>query len=327
MLVPERPFRATAGLSASMNNATSETAAALTRRAALAGLAAGAALGAPAVLRAAPPRIVTVGGGVTETVFALGRGRDVVATDAASLYPRVAAGTPKLAYAKGLDAESLLARRPDIVLVADEAGPRAALDEIAASGVRYLRLPEARAMADLPSGVRSIAQAIGEPARGEVLADAMAADLAAVAEGLRGVATRRRALVLLGRPDARMLLTAGRGSPAGLALGLAGADNAAERISGWSWISPADAEGLDPEVVVALASEPMSPERVLAAPAVRDTPAGREGRVAVVDAQAFTGFGPRAAHAIHAAASRIYPEARLAPLPARRWGEIETAAL
>lgn len=124
-----------------------------------------------------------------------------------------------------------------------------------------------------------------------------------------------------------MLLTSGHGSSAAIALGFAGADNAAEQIAGWSWIAPAAAGELDPEVIVALVSEPMSPERVLAAPAVRNTTAGRDGRVAIVDAQAFTGFGPRAAHAIHAAASRIYPEARLADLPARRWGEIETAAL
>lgn len=301
---------------------------ALTRRSTILGLAAGAALAAPSLARAAQPRIVAIGGGVTETVFALGRGRDVVATDSGSLYPLAAAALPKLSYQKGLAAREALERRPDIVLVADEAGPKAALDEIAASGAAYLRLPEARSAGDVVAGVRMIAEAIGERARGEALADALAADLALVGEGLRGVTTRRRALVLLGSPDADMLIAAGRGSPAAIALGFAGADNAAEHISGWSWIAPPSVRALDAEAVVTLCSgAPPTLERVLAAPAVRDTAAGRDGRVATVDSLAFTGFGPRTAHALHAAASRIYPEARFAPLPARRWSEAETASL
>lgn len=300
----------------------------MTRRSAFAGLAAaGVALAAPSVLRAASPRIVTVGSGVTETVFALGRGRDVIAADAASLHSLGAAALPKFSYPKGLSAGEVLGHRPDIVLVADEAGPKAALDEVAAAGVRYLRLPEPRRIDDIAAGVRLIAEAIGEPTRGDALADALASDLALVGDGMREVTIRRRALVLLGSPDANMLIAAGRGSPAAIALGFAGAENAAERIEGWSWIAPSAAQKLDPEAVVALSSEPLSPARVLAAPVVRNTAAARDRRVAAVDAAAFTGFGPRAAHAIHAVASKIYPETRFAPLPARPWMEAETAAL
>ena len=85
-----------------MNHATTTKGVAMTRRSAVAGLApAGAALAAPSIARGADPRIVTVGGGVTETVFALGRGRDVVATDAASLHPLGAAALPRCRAAEG----------------------------------------------------------------------------------------------------------------------------------------------------------------------------------------------------------------------------------
>lgn len=288
----------------------------------------GGALVVPSLARSAAPRVVTIGGGVTETVFALGRGADVAGADAASLYPAAAEALPKLSYPKALTAEALLRLRPDILLVTDEAGPKSALDAAAEAGATLVRLPEVRRVDDIPAGVRLIAEAIGERARGAAMADAMSDDLARIGADLAGVGPRRRALALLGAPDANVLIAAGRGSTAGFALAFAGADNAAETISGWSWITPDDARKLDPDAVVTLSGDgPVSLERALAAPCMRDTSAARARRVAMVDALAFGGFGPRAAHAIHAVASRIYPEARLSPLPARRWAPLETAAL
>lgn len=297
------------------------------RRFVCAGLAATAAvLQAPAIARAAAPRIVTIGCGVTETVFALGRGGDVVATDAASFLAE-ATGLPKLNYPKGLSAAEVLALRPDVVLVADEAGPKAALDEIAASGARYLRLPEPQRAADVPAGLRLIAEAIGESRGGAALADWTAAGLACVEEGLRGVSSRRRAVALLGAPDAYRLIVGGRGSPAGIALGFAGAENAAEAIAGWSWIAPEAVRDLDPEAVVSLSSDEPAPlSRVLAAPGLAATAACRHERVALVETAAFAGFGPRTAQAVHAVASRIYPEIAFAPPPERRWPAVRTAA-
>lgn len=305
-----------------MLDATTQTVG-LDRRSMLLGLTAASVLAAPMQAKSAAPRILTIGSGVTETVFALGRGRDVVATDATSVYPAAAAALPKITYPKMLAAEQVLAHRPDIVLVADEAGPRAAFDALSASGVRFVRLPEARTRTDIVAGIRLIAWAIGETANGEAMAQAMAEDLAAIGEGLRHVGVRRRAIALLGSTDAYRLIVAGRGSPAGIALGFAGAENVADGISGWSWLAPTDARDLAPEVVVSISkSATVSLERVLASPSLRDTPAGRDRRVAMIEELPFTGFGPRSAHAIHAVASQIYPETRFPPLPSRRWAEV-----
>lgn len=311
-----------------MTSAAATRGLSLTRRSALFGIAAaGGVLAAPSVLRGEAPRIVTIGSGVTETVFALGRGHDVVAVDAASLYPRAAARLPKVSYPKLLSAEEVRLSRPDIVLVADEAGPAGALGEIA-RGSAFLRLPEARRPDDVAAGLRLIATALGEQARGEALADLVSADFAAVDDGLRAVTTRRRALVLLGAPDGRMLIAAGRGSPAAIALGFAGAENAAATVSGWTWMAPAAARDLDPDAFVALSgASAASPETVLAAPVARGTSAGRDRRVAVVDGSAFTGFGPRSGLAVRQVASRIYPEANFSPAPSRLSSEPEIAGL
>src|SRR5690606_33392795 len=77
----------------------------------------------------AAERIVTLGGDVTEIVFALGAGAAVVATDVSSVHPAAAAALPKLGYQRTLSAEGVLAQAPTLTLASDEAGPPPVLDQ------------------------------------------------------------------------------------------------------------------------------------------------------------------------------------------------------
>jgi hypothetical protein len=65
---------------------------------------------------ARPARIVTIGGPVTEAVFALGAGGRVIAVDVTSTYPAAVAALPKVGYQRALSAEGLLALDPELVV-------------------------------------------------------------------------------------------------------------------------------------------------------------------------------------------------------------------
>ncbi|WP_137920410.1 ABC transporter substrate-binding protein [Hydrogenophaga sp. 2FB] len=110
----------------------------LTRRRALQGLSAMAVAGSPLVLMAATgaPRLITVGGGITEVVYALGAQDQLVGTDTTSLYPAAALATPKVGYMRQLSAEGLLALRPDALIAGTDAGPPVVLDQLRSAGVR-----------------------------------------------------------------------------------------------------------------------------------------------------------------------------------------------
>lgn len=70
----------------------------------------------PAYVSAAPQRIVSLTPHITEMLYAIGAGAQVVATDQTSDYPDEVKKLPKVANYQSLNSESLLAVKPDLVV-------------------------------------------------------------------------------------------------------------------------------------------------------------------------------------------------------------------
>lgn len=69
-------------------------------------------------------RIVSVGGAVTEILYALGLEQRVIAVDTTSLYPpRALAEKPNVGYMRQLSPEGVLALGPSLILAAEGSGP------------------------------------------------------------------------------------------------------------------------------------------------------------------------------------------------------------
>lgn len=81
-------------------------------------------------------RIISLGGGNTEVVYALGAEHMLVGTDTTSLYPQAAQTTAKVGYLRSLSAEGLLALRPTALVASSDAGPPVVLDQLRSAGVR-----------------------------------------------------------------------------------------------------------------------------------------------------------------------------------------------
>ena len=80
-------------------------------------------------------RIISAGGSITEILFALGLGGNLVGVDTSSLYPEEAIKLPKVGYFRSMGAEGLMSLRPDIIIAAKGAGPSAALKQVSMLGV------------------------------------------------------------------------------------------------------------------------------------------------------------------------------------------------
>ncbi|PTT76963.1 hemin ABC transporter substrate-binding protein, partial [Pelomonas sp. HMWF004] len=84
----------------------------------------------------ARPRVVSVGGAVTETVFLLSAQSQLVGVDTTSLFPVDATRLPQVGYARALAAEGVLALAPQLLLASGEAGPPHVLAQLRRAGVR-----------------------------------------------------------------------------------------------------------------------------------------------------------------------------------------------
>lgn len=245
-------------------------------------------------------RIVTLGGSVTETVFALGFGDQVVAVDGSSLYPAEVTDLPQVGYYRTLSVEGLLSLRPDLVIGAAASGPTSVLQMIQSAGVRVERIDDAYDPEQSPANIERIAGILGVPERGAELAARVRADFERVASLRTGIGPGVSAVFVWSRGGPG-LQVAGSETNAHTMLELAGIRNAAAELRGYQ---PFDAEAMllaNPDVLIvpAATAEGLGGlDALLRMPGVAPTTAARTGHVVVVDLLAFIGFGPRAGEAL-----------------------------
>ncbi|WP_368938115.1 ABC transporter substrate-binding protein, partial [Morganella morganii] len=92
--------------------------------------------------------IITLGGDVTEIVFALGAGDRVIARDTTSEHPPQVTQLPDVGYLRLLNAEGLLSLQPSLILASELAYPSAVLSQISAAGIPVVTVSAA---AELPA--------------------------------------------------------------------------------------------------------------------------------------------------------------------------------
>jgi iron complex transport system substrate-binding protein len=243
----------------------------------------------------------------------------LVGSDLTSLYPRAAAALPKTGYLRALGAEGILSLRPELILASADAGPPAALAQVAAAGVRIVTLAEAHTEEAALTRVAQVGAALGREAQADAMLAAMRADLNQARADVAGAA---------GRPRVLFLLSAGRGAPSA-----AGADTAAEAmialaggvnaVQGFRSYKPLSAEAAllaAPDVIVTTTDTLRGiggEAGLLALPGL----GAARARVLAFDALYLLGFGPRLAHATRDLAAALHPYSAIRPLPARPWAE------
>ena len=261
----------------------------------------------------AAERIVSIGGSITEILFALGAGDRVIAVDTTSLYPDAAPKLPQVGYLRSLAAEPIIALRPTLIVADGDAGPPAVIKQIREAGIRLEVTPKDPSLANVYEKIRIVAALVGQEAKGQAMTGAIQRDLRALAKAVAAVPERPRVL---------FLLSVGRGSPlaggndthADTIISLAGAVNAAAGFTGYKPVPPEGVVAARPDVILvvdrtvaALGGE----AAILARSEIAATPAGRAKRIVAMDGLLLLGFGPRTATAAQELAKRLHPGLRI----------------
>lgn len=247
---------------------------------------------------AAPERIVSLGGDVTEIIFALGKGDAVAAVDLTSMYPEAATKLPKVGYVRALSAEGILAMKPDLILASGDAGPAETLEQLQNAGIPIVTLPKDHSLAGIQNKIVSVADALGVKTEGEKLAASFDAERQD-AEKAAKAGTPVDAVYIMARSDGA-LIGAGKGTAADAMLAAAGLHNVLEEANGYKPVSGESLVEAAPAIIV-------TGERTIQAcggldkfkqnPALAPTPAVKGDHVLVFDDMYLLGLGPRAAKA------------------------------
>jgi iron complex transport system substrate-binding protein len=257
----------------------------------------------------AADRIVSVGGALTEIVYALGAGAELVGADTTSLYPAAARDLPRVGYMRQLSAEGLLSLAPTLLLITEEAGPPAVLRQIEATGLKTVLLPGGHQPGAVRTRIEGVAKAVGQEARGQALARQVDDDVARITQALKG-AREPRVLFLLSTSGGGAPLASGRNTAADTLIALSGGINAVAGYEGYKPLTPESALTFDPDYIL-IPTHSMDAlgglKAISAIPGLKDTRAVRENRIVAMDMLTMLGFGPRIAVAMRQLAGALHP--------------------
>jgi iron complex transport system substrate-binding protein len=185
---------------------------------ALAGLAAAAQSPAPR-----PTRIVSTSPSITETLFALGLGGQVVGVSTYCRYPPEATRLPRVGSFLKPDAEAIARLKPDLVVV--HAGPHTVPQQLAALRIATVTVDRGT-LASVYSSIRTIGHAAGVDGRAGELVAALERRLDASRAAAKARAAGR-VLIVVGRQPGTLtdLIAVGPGSFLHDLIGAAGGVN------------------------------------------------------------------------------------------------------
>lgn len=175
-----------------------------------------------------PTRIVSLSPATTEILFALGLGDRVAGVTSFCDHPAEAKNRAKVGGMSNPSLEAIMELKPDLVVMTTDGNPREAEQRLRTMHIRTYIWTE-RTLADLPSGIRRMAAALGAVEAGEQLANSLERRLRSFGNRVAGDGVRRKALYIVW-PEP--LLVAGRGTAIHDALTLLGFENIAASASG-----------------------------------------------------------------------------------------------
>lgn len=254
-------------------------------------------------------RIVSAGGSVTETLFALGLGPRIVAVDTTSSFPPEVTKLPRVGYLRRLSGEGILSLAPTLVIATHDAGPQSVLDQLRRAGVAIELVNGSPGLAAAYERVRQVGQAVARAQEASRIVARMRSEVQQVAEAVASVARRPSVLFVYAR-GAGTAHVAGRGTSAQTLVELSGGRNAVEAFEGYRPLTSEAVVEADPDYLLlpqaGLASL-KGVDGLLAQPGIAHTRAGRGRRVIAIDDSRLLGFGPRVASAARELARKLHP--------------------
>ncbi|PUA17908.1 hemin ABC transporter substrate-binding protein [Glaciimonas sp. PCH181] len=274
---------------------------------------------AQAMKSSQPRRVAVAGGAITEIVYALNAEAMLVGADTTSTYPAAAQALAKIGYQRALSAEGVLSLHPDLLLTSAEAGPPAALTQIAAAGVKVVRLGIHHDVQVVRDRILGTATALNLSPRGDKLLQRFDADwqtaLAAVAGHRRANGKPPRVMFILNNSGTQAMV-AGRDTAADAMIRYAGAINALggeDGRGGFTGYKPLTAESavLAAPDVLMLTSEGLAAiggiNNLISTPGIAITSAAKNRRVvADMDSLLLLGFGPRMPEALTKLSAQLH---------------------
>ena len=252
-------------------------------------------------------RIVSVGGSLTEIVYALGAENMLAGRDQTSVYPEAVKRLADVGYMRQLAPEGVLSVNPTGILLLEGSGPQDTLDVLKKASVPMIVVPETFTGESVIRKIEIVGKALGLEDKAQTLAAEISSDIEAAEKAAAGHDPRKRVLFVLSAPGGR-LMASGTGTAADGMIKLAGGENVISEYHGYKQLTDEAVEKTAPDMILIMdtGADGMTPESLMKNPVIAATPAGRNGNIVSMEASYLLGFGPRTGAAIRELSAKLY---------------------
>jgi iron complex transport system substrate-binding protein len=249
-------------------------------------------------------RIVSLAPSVTETLFAVGAGEEVVGVSELSDFPPEARQRDRVGSYLKPNVEAVIAQRPDVVIAVPTPGNREAVESLVDLGVRVVVVDEGPTLDDIYVSIDKIAAEAGRRASGRELVARLRDQVDTVRRRVASL-PRVRALMIVGEDP---LIAVGDRNLLDELLGFAGGKNVAAGLGRWPRLSVEFLIKSAPEVII---DSSMGDEADREASLYGSLGLGgaSRGRVRRIRIDEVLRPGPRVAQGLEVLARLIHPEA------------------
>lgn len=235
-------------------------------------------------------KIVTLSGGITEIVSALGHEKEIVGTDVTSTYPETLKATAKdLGHVRSMTIEPIMALNPTLILGSDKDINPELLGKINSSGIKAEIFKQEYSVEGTKKLIEQVAKAVGNTDY-QKLNDKIDTDL----KQIQPIAKKPKVLFIYARGN--MLMVSGKNTPMAALINLAGGENAVTDFEDFKPLTPEAVVKANPDVLFFFTTGLQGAggnEGALKMPGVAQTNAGKNKKIIAMDGGLVSGFGPR----------------------------------
>lgn len=261
-------------------------------------------------------RIVCLSKHLTEMVFVLGKGHELVAVDLSSTFPDSAKLLKTVGYHRALNAEGIIAMTPDLVIHSNDIGPEHVVAQINKAGLNIKTFGGANTIDSAKLLLKELGNYFKEEKRADSIIAKMDADIAkakTMVDSMHVVDTPSVMIIHFGRANNIYFVMSGRNGVGDKMIKLAGGKTANYDAKGARQISAEAVAEANPDIIIAtdFGFDQMGSmdKFITGVPGVALTNAAKNKRIYRFEEHDLVYFGPRTGENILKLFSFIHPTA------------------
>jgi iron complex transport system substrate-binding protein len=256
-------------------------------------------------------RIVSVSKHLTEMLFALGKGHDIVACDLTSSFPDSAKLLPKVGYHRALNAEGIISRNPDIVIHSNDIGPASVLPQLEKVGLNIKAFTGANTLDSAKILLTELGKFFGAEKQADSLNKKLDNDMQIVIAAQKNIKDSPTVMIIhYGQANNVYFVMSGRKGAGDKMIAYAGGKTANYDAKGARQISAEAVALANPDIIIATDygfDKMGSAEKFKTIPGVGLTNAAKNNRIYRFEEHDLVYFGPRSGENILKLMSLIHP--------------------